>query len=66
MFHFVGHLVTPSDLDEYDYVKRIFRWAQKAATVFWIGLNDIEEEGTYFSSKKKSNDRAVLVVICLI
>eukprot|EP00057_Strongylocentrotus_purpuratus_P024473 XP_011678947.1 PREDICTED: C-type mannose receptor 2 [Strongylocentrotus purpuratus] len=42
-----GHLVTPSDLDEYDYVKRIFRWAQRAVTVFWIGLNDIEEEGTW-------------------
>ncbi|XP_041476506.1 uncharacterized protein LOC121424795 [Lytechinus variegatus] len=42
-----GHIATPTDLDEYKYLRRIFRWAQRGVATFWVGLNDIEEEGTW-------------------
>ncbi|XP_071488096.1 C-type mannose receptor 2-like, partial [Diadema antillarum] len=42
-----GHLVTPADDDEYDFAKIVIRWSLPTEDVFWIGLNDIEEEGTW-------------------
>ncbi|KAJ8026239.1 Contactin-associated protein 1 [Holothuria leucospilota] len=42
-----GHIVTPADESEYLYVRLTARWINPGESTFWIGLNDIENEGVW-------------------
>ncbi|XP_072177280.1 uncharacterized protein [Diadema setosum] len=49
-----GHLATPLSDDEYDYMRKMFRWSITTTSVFWIGLNDIDEEGVWKDAEGNS------------
>ncbi|MFO0892785.1 MAG: FG-GAP-like repeat-containing protein [Isosphaeraceae bacterium] len=42
-----GHLVTVNDAAEQAFLKRVFASAANRSTVFWTGLNDVAEEGSF-------------------
>ncbi|XP_780522.4 uncharacterized protein LOC575010 [Strongylocentrotus purpuratus] len=46
-----GHLAVLDDVDEYSFMRKTLRWSQADSSDFWLGYNDISEEGTWVDAE---------------